>query len=190
MNINDRTDWLPIPFYLADPIDDATPELDYTGVQVAHDDTNVYLHFLLDVSEVPSMFYGFRHNMYLDVDQDRSTGFIGDDGVPETADGFLAIGAEYLFQGTSLFAFQGGANQELWSWAEVDSAFPFGNIAYDDWPNNDIETLIPLASIGNPTAFDFVINGANTVLEDYYPRPGVGRRGGRLLHLQPGACRA
>jgi PEP-CTERM motif-containing protein len=172
VNINDRSDWAPIPFYVADPIDDASPELDYTGVQVAHDDTNFYIHHLLDVSEVPSMFFGFRHNFFIDADQDRSTGFIGDDGDPGAADGFLSIGADYLMQGPSVFVFAGGANQEAFSWTQIEDPFPLGNIAWDDFPNEDIETLIPRASIGNPVAFDFVINGSNTVLEDYYPDLG------------------
>ncbi len=169
VNPNDRTDWAPIPSYQADPADDASVELDYTGVQVAHDDTNFYIHHLLDVSEAPPQFFGFRHNFFIDADQDRSTGFIGDDGDPQLSDGFLSIGADYLMQGPNVFVFAGGANQEAFSWTQIESPFPFGNILWDDFPNEDIETLIPRASIGNPAAFDFVINGSNTVLEDYYP---------------------
>ena len=171
-NPNDRSDWGPIPSYQGDAIDDASIELDYTGVQIAHDDTNFYIRHLLDVSDAPPQFYGFRHNFFIDVDQDRSTGFIGDDGDPGAADGFLSIGADFLLQGPSLFAFAGGANQETFSWTQVESPFPLGNIPWDDFPNEDIETLIPAAALGNPTAFDFVINGSNTVVEEYYPDLG------------------
>jgi len=172
VNPNDRSDWVPIPTYQADPVDDGSVELDYLGIEVAHDDTNFYFHHLLDESEALPQFYGFRHNLFIDVDQDRSTGFIGDDGDPLAADGFLAIGADYLMQGPSVFVFAGGSNQEAFSWTQIESPFPSGAIAWDDFPNNDIETLIPRASIGNPVAFDFVINGSNTVLEDYYPDAG------------------
>ncbi len=168
-NPNDRSDWIPIPSYQADPSGDASVELDFTGIQIAHDATNFYIHQLLAPSAAPPQFFGFRHNLFIDVDQDRSTGFIGDDGDPAATTGFLSIGADFLMQGTSLFSFAGGANQEAFSWAQIDQAFPFGNIAWDDFPNEDIETLIPAAAMGNPTAFDFVINGSNTVLEDYYP---------------------
>jgi hypothetical protein len=162
VNPNDRSDWLPIPSYQADPIDDASVELDFAGVQIAHDVDNFYIHLLLDASEAPPQFFGFRHNIFIDVDQDRSTGFFG-------AGEFLSIGADFLMQGPNLYSFSGGINQEAFSWTQVESSFPFGNIAWDDFPNEDIETLIPAAALGNPTAFDFVINGSNTVLEDYYP---------------------
>ncbi len=170
-DINDRSDWLPIPTYLADPTGDASPELDYTGIEIAHDANNFYIHQLLAPQALPQ-FFGSRHNMFIDVDQDRTTGFIGDDGNPLAADGFLAIGAEFMFQGPELWAFTGGANQELWSWNLIDQRLPGGNIAYDDFPTNDVETLIPASSIGNPTAFDFVLNGSNSALEDYYPDLG------------------
>ena len=56
---NNRSDWNPIPFYQSDPAGDAGPELDYTDVQVAHDDNNVYwmrTSFVID----PTYYFDYQ----------------------------------------------------------------------------------------------------------------------------------
>jgi hypothetical protein len=160
---NDRSDWAGIPAYDVDGADTAGPEVDYNQVQVAHDDDDVYFRFQLDASG----FFGFRHNVFIDVDQDRNTGFrgSGDD---------LSIGAEYLLQGSSVFSFA-GATPTTWNWNFL------GSQSYDDFPNTDIETSIPRALIGDPDGFDFVLFGDNTGTPDYYPNTGNGGAGGDLL---------
>ncbi len=155
---SDRSDWADIPAYMPDPDEDAGPEIDYTGVQIANDATNVYFRFtLFDITPETPEFFGFRHNVFLDTDRDRETGFYG-------GGSFLAIGADYLLQGPVLYQFTGGGPEE-WSWAEVAMN------PWDDSPPTDVETYVSLESLGIPPEFDFLINGANSdfATEDFYP---------------------
>lgn len=155
---NDRSDWETIPAYMPDPDQDAGPEIDYTGVQIANDATNLYFRFtLFDITPETPEFFGFRHNVFLDLDRDRETGFYG-------SGNFLAIGADALLQGPILYQFT-GFGQEEWSWGEVQMN------PWDDSPPTDVETFVPLELIGFPPEFDFLINGANSDLatEDFYP---------------------
>ncbi len=158
---NDRSDWAGIPTYTLDPTGDAAA-IDYTSVQIAHDDDNFYLHFLFAPQAVPQ-YYGFQHNLYLDTDLDRGTGFIG-------GGGFLSLGADYLVQGTSNHSFV-GATQETWGWNWL------GGLAWDDFPTTDVELKIPRAAIGNPESFDIILNAA-TSPEDYYPDGATAGAGG------------
>jgi spherulation-specific family 4 protein len=160
---NDRTDWAGVPAYDVDGADTAGPEVDYRQVQVAHDDDNFYFRFQLNTSG----FLGFRHNVFIDVDQDRSTGFRGSGDQ-------LSIGAEYLLQGSSVFSFA-GASATTWGWSFL------GTQPWDDFPTTDIETQIPRSLIGNPAGFDFVLFGDNTGTDDYYPNSGEGGPAGDLL---------
>ena len=160
---NDRTDWAAVPAYDVDGADTAGPQVDYRQVQVAHDDTNFYFRFQLDASE----FLSFRHNVFLDVDHDRTTGFRGSGDQ-------LSIGAEYLLQGSSVFSFA-GASPTTWGWSFL------GSQPFDDFPTTDIETQVPRSLIGNPDGFDFVLFGDNTTTADYYPNTGEAGAGGDLL---------
>ena len=156
----DRSDWdsLEITPYALDPIGDAGPEIDYVAVFVANDEDNVYFRFGLSDStpETPEPF-GFRHNVYLDTDRNRDTGFYG-------SGSFLAVGADYLLQGATLYQFA-GADAETWGWAEVVTS------DWDDTTPTDIETLLPLDAIGDTPEFDFFLNGANSdfASEDFVP---------------------
>lgn len=153
---NDRSDWAGIPTYQVDPTGDAGT-IDFESIQVAHDDDNFYFHFLL-APQVSPMFFGFQHNLFIDTDLDRSTGFTG-------AGDFMSVGIDYMAQGSSLYNFT-GATQDAWAWGWVGGQF------YDDFPTTDIEMKISRASIGNPGAFDFIQNAATTPLEDFYPDGG------------------
>ncbi len=159
---NDRSDWNGIPFYQADPTGDAAA-IDYEQVQIAHDDTNVYMHFLFAPQASP-MFFGFMHNLFLDTDLNRGTGFIG-------GGGFMSIGADFLIQGTSNHSFV-GATQETWGWNWL------GGLAWDDFPTTDIELKIPRAAIGSPDAFDLILNAATAPIEEYYPDGATGGAAG------------
>jgi hypothetical protein len=150
-----RTDWQAIPSYDEDGEDGATPN-NYLSVQVANDAEFLYFRFLMDESEE----YGFRHNLYLDADQDRETGFIG-----TGADGFLSVGADYLVQGGSVFRFSAAAPNE-WGWTHLE------DIAWDATPSTDIEVAVRRVTLNQPPAFDFFMNAANFDLgtpEDFYP---------------------
>ena len=160
---NDRTDWAGVPAYDADGADTAGPEVDYAQVQVAHDDDNFYFRFQLNASG----FFGFRHNVFIDVDQDRNTGFRG--SVDE-----MSIGADFLLQGSSVFSFS-GASPTTWGWNFL------GGQPWDDFPTTDIETQIPRSLIGDPAGFDFVLFGDNTGDADYYPNNAITGASGDLL---------
>ena len=164
----DRSDWAGIPGYGGDPADDAGPELDFLGVQVAHDDGSIFLRYDLDPSDSPPQPLGFRHNFFIDVDQDRTTGYIG-------SGGFLPIGVDYLLQAGTLYSFANGVNQETWGWNSV------AGVDFDDTIPEDIELRLSRSLIGDPVAFDFIINGANDFIsgtEDYYPDGGTAGEGG------------
>jgi hypothetical protein len=155
----DRSDWQGIPEYTLDT--DSTPpgpELDFDAVQFANDATNVYfrLRLLPSPSGTPQP-YGFRHNLFLDTDQDRTTGFVG-------GGNFLATGADYLVQGPAVYSF-GGATPEEFTWNFLQ------DLGANDTPDTDIEVSIPIAVIGSPDQFDFFFNGANEgfIAEDFYP---------------------
>ncbi len=160
---NDRTDWLAIPAYDPDGADSAGPEVDYQQAQVAHDDDNFYFRFQLDASD----FFGFRNNVFIDIDHDRTTGFRGSGDQ-------LSIGAEFLLQGSSVFSFA-GATPTTWNWGFL------GSQPFDAFPTTDVETMIPRSLIGNPDGFDFVLFGDNTAEQDYYPNTGSAGAGGDLL---------
>lgn len=158
---NDRSDWNAIPSYQADPIDASM--IDYTGLQIAHDDDNIYIHLLLAPQGSPQ-FFGFMHNLFLDTDTSRSTGYFG-------SGGFLSTGSDYLIQGSSYFSFSGGT-QDAFAWNFL------GGVVWDDFPTNDIEIKIPRAALGSPDAFDIILNAATSPTEDYYPNGATAGDGG------------
>lgn len=152
-----RTDWAGLTSY-AEDIDGSPlpgPELDYEMLTVANDADNLYFRFEVDETLNGSSSLSNKHNVYIDVDQDRATGFIG-------AGDFLAIGADYLIQGGKLYAFQ-GANQEAFTWAFE------GDLSANDSTTDDIELAVSLAQIGDPTAFDLLLNAANSTVDDFLP---------------------
>jgi len=155
---NDRSDWVPVPSYLSDPSGDA-PDIDFIGLQIAHDDTNVYLHLTFAAQTSPE-FYGFKHNLFLDTDLDRATGYFG-------GGGFLSTGSDFLIQGGSYFDFVGAAQGDF-SWNFL------GAVVWDDFPTTDIEVKIPRAALGNPDAFDILLNASSQSPEDYYPNGATG----------------
>ncbi len=156
-----RLGWEGINPYTPLDVDVTTPILGIETMSVAHDSTNFYFRMFMDAFDVNNpqqSFFGAHHTIFIDADQDRSTGYIGDDGDPNLTDGLLPIGADYLIQGPALFRFgnlgnPGGANQELFTWGGI---IPFGNMIFDDDPVSDIELQIERGQIGNPEAFDFV----------------------------------
>lgn len=170
-----RVDWTGIPAYAPESGSDAAA-IDFIQVQMAHDDNNLYVRFLLADQTGNPQFYGFMHNLLLDTDSDRGTGYVG-------GGSFLPIGADYLIQGPSAFGFAGGVNQEAFSWSYL------AGLSYDDFPTSDIEVAIPRTTIGDPAALNFVVNAATTP-EDYYPDGGNAGESGdyfRYVIPEPGA---
>jgi hypothetical protein len=154
-----RSDWQGVPEF---PLDTDTtppgPELDFDVAQFANDASNIYfrLQLLPSPSGMPQP-YSSRHNLFLDTDQDRNTGFYG-------GGSFLATGADYLVQGPELYEFV-GETQEAFSWNFLQI------LTANDATDTDIEVAVPIVAIGSPAQFDFYFNAANSdfATEDFYP---------------------
>ena len=150
----DRSGWLELPTYQADGTDRAAPN-NYSNVQVANDASNLYMRFLMGSSDA----YAYRHNVLIDVDQNRRTGFIG------TGSGHLAMGVDYPIQGGGIFRFA-ATTQTGWLWEYVD------RVQSNTSSATDIAIGVPSAAFGNDDAFDFALWANNFDLgkdEDYYP---------------------
>ena len=157
-----RMDWSGIEAYPND-LDSAPfpgPEIDYQQVTLANDSTHLYARFLFEdtYTGMPPTL-NIRHNLYLDTDGDRETGFIG--GAQS-----LAVGAEYLLQGKVLYAFSGDTPISS-SWT------PIMAVTENDSPTTDVELAIPLHMLDDPWAVDFVVNATNSVTADYLPNAAV-----------------
>ncbi len=75
-----RDDWASIPKFPADNDGSFTPgpELNVTDVSVANDAASVYFRVELDaVGANPLPALGSRHNIFIDTDKNRATGFLG-----------------------------------------------------------------------------------------------------------------
>lgn len=171
-----RTDWAVIaPF----PVDTDSaplpgPQLDFREVQFANDSTNLFARLQLNqVGGVAPPTLGFRHNVFLDTDLDRTTGYSGSSGA-------LSVGADYLVQGSVLYRFS-GATPTSFTWTAI------GALTKNDAVTTDIELTVPLALIGSPASIDFLVNAANTSTEDYLPNGALGGRLGAFFRYNVGA---
>ncbi len=136
---NDRSDWAGVAAFPTDPNESLTT--DFQAVSFAHDSTNFYLHQQMYATDAG----GFLHNnqmLFLDTDQNRSTGYLGPNGL-------FSVGGEYMLQGPTFYQYTGTGTD--WSWAWVGPV-----PSYDDWPLNDHEMAFARSTIGNPVAFDFI----------------------------------
>lgn len=165
---NSRADWSGIPSYVADGNDGATS--DWDRVSVAHDSTRFFVRYQMHATTF-SGFLDFNQRIFIDADQNRSTGFTGGgDQFP--------IGAEYMVEGATLYPFTGGTSTS-WSWGSGTG------LSYDDFPTLDHELSIPRASLANPNSFDFVLFASGSP-EDYYPSTGnAGPTGGFFTYAVP-----
>lgn len=135
---NDRSDWSSTIAFPTDP--DEANAVDYSAITVAHDSTNFYLRQQLYRNDASGFISGTQVIM-LDTDQSRATGYRG-------ANDTFAVGAEYMLQGFTLYAYTGTGID--WGWSPVVSA------VYDDFPINDHELSFARSDIGSPTGFDFI----------------------------------
>jgi hypothetical protein len=152
---NDRSDWAAVTPYAADAYEAASS--DWAQVSMAHDTSNFYLRYAMN-STTNGGFLDTNQRAFFDVNQSRSSGYQGGGGQ-------LSVGAEYMLEGTALYAFTGGASQTAWAWNWV------GALSYDDYPTHDHELTLPMGSVGTPVAFDFVLFASGSP-EDYYPGTG------------------
>lgn len=151
----ERSDWDDIPWYEFDDDFVEFYPVDIDRVQMAHDASYLYIHFQTlewDVDEA------WRVGIYLDTDQDTTTGYTGN---------FLPVGADYFLEESSAFAFD-ASTQVDWGWAEN------GGALRDQSSMLDVELAVPRSAIGNPTALDFILFANNfccdfQMPDDIYP---------------------
>ncbi|MEZ6192251.1 MAG: hypothetical protein R3C45_13310 [Phycisphaerales bacterium] len=174
-----RTDWDTIPAYQAD-VDAALPVLSHGSISIAHDDDYFYFRFQMDnydELDPNQSYFAVHHQILIDIDQNRNTGWIGGDGDTGTDDGFFAIGADILIEGPAVHKFGNnitnprrrirnsghGATSKPWALSNTTTGRP------------DIEFRVLRLDILNPTAFDFV--GVTTdvafTTTDVYPNAGI-----------------
>ena len=135
----DRSDWAGLAAYSADDEGASTPPLDIHQATFANDADELFVRLTLNGSAAP---LGSAHRLLIDIDEDRTTGYLG-------ATSQYALGADYLVLGDRLFAFQ-GANQEAFSWEYLS------DLAADDSTPSDLEWAIPLSELGDPETLDFL----------------------------------
>lgn len=169
----DRSGWSGLTAYPADSAGEAGIgpfDVDWNRVTVANSSgaTTFYVRYEQNNAADFNSFPAF-YNMFIDVDLDRGTGYIGGGSQ-------LAVGAEYLVQGATLYSFAGGVNQTAFSWSFISS------LASDNsFSSLDIIYALPALSLGDPESFDFVLLADNTLngnADDYAPDGGNAGAGG------------
>ena len=143
---NDRSDWTSTTAFPTKP--DQSNATDFQSITVAHDSTLFYVREQFYRTANSGFFTG-NQILLFDTDQNRANGYTGPLGN-------YSVGAEYLLEGTNLFAFTGGVNQTAFSWNWL------ATVSYDDFPLNDHELSFSRSLLGSPTAFDLI------AITDYY----------------------
>jgi hypothetical protein len=122
-------DWDRVPVAHADPADAtiaAGP--DWREIRITNDETHLFIYVSL---ETPSLLNS-RFNIYIDTDQNPSTGY--------TSGSLSGLGADYLIQARTLYGLQTGSAFQV---------TPIGAIATsDETGNRVIELAVPLAQLG------------------------------------------
>ncbi len=127
-----------------DPSEMSPPNtLDWRRAYAGSDDD--WLYFAYEGYQPLVLDWGL--GIYLDTDQDPTTGFRGFAGE-------LALGADYLLEGRSLQRYT-GVTQGEWSWQDTETI----NLVV---AGNSGEGRIARATLGNPAGIDFVLRGDNS----------------------------
>ncbi len=170
---SDRSDWAGLTAYPDDSAGEpgiGAFDVDWDTITLANssDLSTFYIRYQLNNAADFGSFPAF-YNLFIDTDEDRGTGYIGGGSQ-------LPIGAEYLLQGATLYAFTGGASQTAFSWGFVTAL-----TSDNSFSSLDITFSMAASSIGNADTFDFVAlgdNGLNGNTPDYYPDDGNTGSGG------------
>jgi len=147
-------DWANLQSFGLDGNDmnEANAQVDWLEAWMAHDSDNVYLAYRNDGAINTGTWWPWA--IYLDTDTNNASGF--------QVNG--ATGAEYLFEGGSLWKYTGtGAN---WSWSYVSGTI--SSVA-----NNTAEIKVARSMLGNPNKINLLFIGNNSPFSatgiDYYP---------------------
>lgn len=138
----------------SDDIAGSDEQIDLLDLQFAHNAESLFVAYRLDR---PTNFNTWGFQLYLDTDSDRNTGFTN----YET----FAIGADYLLQSGSLFAWQNN------SWVATGANVQSANAEH-------VELALPLAALGSPRRLRALFTGNNAALPgagdavDYVPDGG------------------
>ncbi len=170
-----NSDWSGVTGFQIDPDEGST--VDWHQVSIANDTANFYLRYEMNAS--PGLDFNLR--IFFDTDLSRGSGYIGGGGQ-------FSIGAEYMIEGSSLYAFTGG-EQTTWSWNFA------GSLGADGSYPQDYTLGLTIASLGANT-FNFLLFSEGTVsgnaYRDYYVDSAEnGDSGGYLQYTtvpEPGAA--
>lgn len=149
------SDWSSITSFGTDPADIAGSgnQVDWLQAWMAHDANNLYLAYSNDGSV--NFNWGFQ--LFLDTDDNVSTGFKG-------TSGNFPTGTEYMIQGYFLYAYTGSGTN--WSWNFV------GQLGRA-WSNGSVELFLPRSWLNNPSVLNLFFDGDNNAYgfstHDYYP---------------------
>lgn len=173
--------WKPLKAF---PIDTAYEEgigpndVDWQCVTIAHasDARSFFIRYQLNVA-ADLVAYPAFYNLFIDADEDRSTGYVGGDRQ-------LPVGADYLIQGANVFVFNSSVQTDF-AWTPKSTLATEVRAA-----NHDIVLALPAVLIGNPRRFRFVLLGDNAVsghTQDYYPdESNQGETGGYFEYTTEG----
>ena len=151
----DLSDWQGLRFFDEDPDDVSGAEnpVDYRRAAMAHDAGYVYLTFSNDGQDL-ALLEDWLYTVYIDTDGDASTGYYSG----------LAIGADIMQQGGSVFTYAGTGQDWTWSALAGTPRAVSGSSA---------EIAIPRQVIGDPSGLRLVLIGDNLSIgggiEDVYP---------------------
>ncbi len=149
------SEWQTLSYFADDPDDvtGAANPVDYLRTAMAHDAGYFYLAFSNDGQDL-SLLQDWLFTVYIDTDLNPATGYGGG----------LAIGADYMQQGGSVFTYSGtGAD---WTWTAVAATPRAVN-------GSDVEIAIPRQVIGDPAQISLALIGDNLsiggLIEDVVP---------------------
>lgn len=156
-----RSDWNGLTPYNADPNEGSNQ--DWSVGTIANDSSNFYFRYQFNATD------GLDTNVmiFLDTDNSRSTGFIGGGSQ-------LAIGAEFMIQGVSIYSYAGTSTDWAWNY--------LGGVNYDTSVTDDFEFSMARSTIGSVASFslEYLAQGniSGAPYDDYYPDSGNGGTSG------------
>lgn len=173
-----REDWESVIVYPRDPSGDngSASNIDWITVTMAHDCDDLFIRLEVDDGPPYDPDNAFNYSLFLDVDNNRNTGYIGTSGQ-------LSVGADVLLQGrkvdtdivrASVFRFT-GASSMAWAWSEINYYLVDDQVI--SGTKRDIEWKIFISDLD---VFDTGISSFNWVaaqasgVYDFYPDGGDG----------------
>ena len=149
------SDWQALQYFENDPNDITGAEnpVDYLRAAMAHDAEFFYLTFSNDGQDLAALD-DWLFTVYIDTDLDPATGYQSG----------LAIGADFMQQGTGVYSYAGTGQD--WTWSAAGASIRQAS-------GSDVELTIPRQLIGDPSNIRLTLIGdnfsANGSVSDAYP---------------------